>query len=144
MDIWTSPRLIVIMRILHKVRFHYGQYVHPAGPLGILQSTHSCDWVNKLRHDSPGHYFWTPGRLFNMIPCCFWKSPKKGSAWVKVWFLEYFNFCISQFLFFSVYCQPYYWISLGHEEVEGQDFKHILELLNFCCAAAQDLLRLRE
>lgn len=64
------------------------------------------------------HYFWTPGRLFNMILCCFWKEPKKVSVWVKVWSWSastsaFPNFCFSQF-----YCQPCYWISLGSERVE--------------------------
>lgn len=79
--------------------------------------------------DSPGHYFWTPARLFNVILCCFLKELKKESVWVKVWFLECFNFCIPRFLFFSVYCQPYYRTSLGYEEVEWQAFMHIQELL---------------
>lgn len=97
LDIWTSPLTGLSWET------QGGVSLWPEVPLGILQGTHSCVWEMRCSdNDSLDHYFWTPGRLFNMILRCFWKEPKKVSAWVKVWSWSastsaFPNFCFSHF-----------------------------------------------
>lgn len=86
-------------------------------PGSFLGPAFLCLRPDTLRHDSPGHYFWTPARWLNLILGCFLKGSKKSFVWVKVWFLDCFNFCIPRFLFFSLFCQRGYCIPLGYEKL---------------------------
>lgn len=143
---WTPGLHCESPREKHKVRFHYGQDVRPRRPLGILQGVYSCVWEPTCSGiDSPGHYFWTPGRLFNVILCCFWKSPKRGPRGWKCGFWSastsaFPNFCFSQFT--ASHITEF----LGGMKKLRDKPLNIYRNYSFslCCAAAQDLLRVRE
>lgn len=128
LDIWTSPLPVFIMgspRWGFTLASLWGQ---------------KAPWESSRAHipgsvsqDAP---IMTPqAAIFgHQVDCSIWyclvfEKAQKGIRVGEVWFLECFNFCISWFLFFSVGCQTHYWISLGYEQVEGQTFKHIQELL---------------
>lgn len=136
MDIWASPPTGLSWET------QAGVSLWPEVPLVVLQGTHSCVWEMRCSdNDSLDHYFWTPGRLFNMILCCFWKEPKKVSAWVKVWSWSastsaFPNFCFSHFT--ASHVTEFLW---GLKELRDIYRNYSLSL---CCAAAQNLLRLKE
>lgn len=86
LDIWTSPLLIFGMGrprwgfILAGV---WGQKVPWESSRANIPGAESQD---AQRMTPPGRYFWTPGRLFNMILSCFWKSPKRDPCGWKCGF----------------------------------------------------------
>lgn len=112
LDIWASPLLVFIMRSAK-----WGLIMaRPRGQHAPRELSRAC--VPASESQGAQIIILQAAIFGHQVDCSIWyllflKEPKKGSAWVKVWFLECFNFCISRFLFFSVCYQTYYWISLG-------------------------------
>lgn len=91
------------------------------------------------------------GTIFgHQVDCSIWyfvvfeRAQKRGPCGWKCDFWSASAYAFPDFCFSQLTTSHITEYLLGYEEVEEEAFKHIQELLNFCCAAAQDLLRLRE